>query len=614
MPLSFESLPTELLLQIVAYCNTARTLLQLSLTSRKLNQFVQNDGFRVFVQSRFPSLQTPPFWRDAAHALTTLSRNWDRKAFIARSIFPPEPQSLERSPGASWLQRQRKRSQQTMGYQSFIDSYERWTGGNWRSRHEVVTWGAGAELMMRSKKTGDLAEKEWHSRERTQNHTFLDQHHHMHDWFVYKEHGVIDGRDDITSVNLLRGVGDGPERVLIGRANGTLDQVSISAPKASSMVLCTYATGGRPVRSATLNAAPRPILAACLADNAIALYPSDAIAKHIAPLDEVTAVPPGAPGRTWSSRFLCRNRLAVGHGPSDHPILVYEISQTGFSQAPLRTFDIQPDTAAEESNGPVSTNSVHTSVYPIVPIDPSSAASGAEGDIFLSGGYDGNIRLHDLRSPASSTATFVDIIDNAAIYSLLVFGRERFIAGSSEYAQLKVFDLRMPGGRMYDYADAIPSSSSPSSSNCNIYLLHPPTSRRPTINRPIPRHAKSPIYSLSAPSPISPTFYAGLENGVIQLDAVSIFDRCPDPLFSTGLHSSSSPPSAKWDPGQDAIDLRLYERVTGNLTIRTQMGVNAAARSRRFRPQMGVDEVGRRRWDERWRVEVDGRVGAVLGS
>ncbi|CAF9916154.1 MAG: hypothetical protein HETSPECPRED_002778 [Heterodermia speciosa] len=629
MPLSLETLPTELLLQIVAHLDTARTLLQLSLTSKALNHFVQDDSFRVFVQTRFPSLQTPPFWRDAAHALTTLSRNWDRKAFVARSIAPPEPQPLEQSHRGPWRQQQRKRRQQTMGYQPVIDSYESWTSGNWKTRHEVVTWGAGAELMMRWKKTGDLAEKEWHSRDRTQRHTFLDQHHHMHDWFVYREHGTADGRDDITSVNLLHGVGHGPEHVLIGRANGRLDHVSISAQNSMATIVGTYATDGRSVRSATLNAAPRPILAACLADNAIALYPSDANAKDIAPLDEITAVPPGAPGRTWSSKFLCGSRLAVGHGPSGQPILVYEISPTGFSQAPLRTFDIQPDPAVELT-GPPATDGVHTtSVYPIIPIDPSSAAGGAEGDIFLSGCYDGNIRLHDLRSPASSTAMFVDIVDNSAIYSLLAFGRERFVAGSSQYAKLKIFDLRMPGGKIYNHRDVIPpkpsktstqtAHSSPSAQNYNIYLYPSPNLPYATPNRsnPIrpshnrPNSPNSPIYSLSAPSPISPTFYAGIENSVIQLDVVSILDRHPDPVFSTGLSSSSCAPwekSPKWDPGQEAINLRLYERVTGNVRIKTQLGVDEAGRrfcvGKSERARLGRKDVGEA-WDERWREGDD---------
>ena len=608
MPLSLDTLPVELLLQIVACCDNARTLLQLSLTSKKLNHFIQSDGFRVFVQSHFPSLQTPPFWRDAARALTTLSRNWDRKAFIARSIAPPEPQPLEQFPRDPSRQPHGRRRQQTMGYQPVIDSYESWSGGDWSSRHQVVAWGAGAELMLRCKKTGGLAEKEWHSREWAQRHTFLDQHHHMYEWIAYKEPGTTDGRDDITSVNLLHGVEDGSERVLIGRASGRLDHVSVSAQNLTSTIVGTYATGGRSVRSATLSAAPRPILAACLADSAIALYPSDASTKTIDPLDEVIAIPPGAPGRTWSSKFLCNNRLAVGRGPSGQPILVYEIDQTGFSHAPLRRFDIQPETA-EELNYASAPNSVHTtSVYPIIPIDPSSAAGGAEGDIFLSGGYDGNIRLHDLRSPASSTAIFEDVTDNSAIYSLLAFGRERFVAGASRYAMLKVFDLRMPGGKMYDYTNLIPQNSPNTSNqsaqsshnNYNIYLEKKASrySNRLLSNRP-----NSPIYSLSAPSPISPTFYAGIENGVVQLDLVSTFDRHQDPLFSTGLGSSSCATpwqmSWKWDPGHEAMCLRLYERrVTGNLEIRTQLGVDEAMA--RASMVERVRDGGVPVWDERW--------------
>lgn len=43
----------------------------------------------------------------------------------------------------------------------------------------------------------------------------------------------------------------------------------------------------------------------------------------------------------------------------------------------------------------------------------------------------------------------MDLAENSAIYSLLPLGRERFVAGASRYAMIKIFDLRMPGGKVY---------------------------------------------------------------------------------------------------------------------------------------------------------------------
>ncbi|KAG6990905.1 hypothetical protein G7Y79_00060g092090 [Physcia stellaris] len=622
--ISLVDLPAELLSQIVAHCETAQTLLNLSLTSKRLNDFIRSDGLRVFVQTKFPSLQTPPYWRDAAHALTTLSRNWDRKAFIARTIAPPKLQPLERNPRNAGYQNQRRRQQQTMGYQPVIDSYETWSGGNWISRKEVLVWGAGAELILRSKKTGDLAEQEWHAQESARRRSILDQHHHMHDWFVYKMSGTTDGRDDITSANILRGIDEGPEHVVVGRASGKLNHVRLSIQGSSASLIKTFITGGRSVRSAALSTATQPILAACLADNAIALYPTNSTIDDVSPLDEVAAVPPGAPGRTWSSRFLCNHRLAIGRGPSGQPILIYEIGQTGFSSTPLRRFDMQAE-IAEEKDHPSATNGTHTtSIYPIVPIAPSSAAGGAEGDIFLSGGYDGNIRLHDMRSPASSTARFVDIVDNSAIYSLLAFGRERFVAGASRFTMLKIFDLRMPGGKVYHYTDGLSSSpvTPPETSNPRLKNHvashksshtsdHPPDRNYNMYLNPIARNSHSgtgnslnlnpsrppldsPVYSLSSPSAFSPSFYAGVENGVVQLDVVSVQDRHPDPLFSRGIDSGPLSVDAKWDPNRDALGMYLYEHSRGNLEMRHQEPVSPTLfRSlRRFR--------GSEYWDLRW--------------
>lgn len=136
MALRFDQVPPELLVQIVSHCETATTLLSLSLTCKRIHDFIEKDGFRVFAQSRFPSFKTPPYWKDAAHGLTTLSRNWDRKAFLARRIEPYNEPHLTRKP----IRGMPPSRNQTMGYQPIIDSHEEWIGGDWSSRKETVVW------------------------------------------------------------------------------------------------------------------------------------------------------------------------------------------------------------------------------------------------------------------------------------------------------------------------------------------------------------------------------------------------------------------------------------------------------------------------------------------
>lgn len=608
MALSLDKLPPELLSQLVTHCENARTLLYLSLTCKRLNEFTRSDGWRIFVQTRFPSLRTPPFWKDAAHSLTTLSRNWDRKAFIARVLQPwQDPPSDRRRPAQC-------RQRQTMGYQPTIDSYEEIMGNKWHSRKEVLAWGGGAELVLRIRKTGDEARKSFKEYNLMHGSQFIDQHHHLHKWITYKDNGLVDGRDDITTVNILRPWqkdGEASEHIIVGRASGRLDLVAVDVAP-NSRVLCNFDTGGRSVRSATVNSSSdTPLIAACLADSAVSLYAATSEGALKTSLDEVLAVPPGKLGRTWSSRFLRHDRLAVGRGPSGQPLLIYSIGEAGFCDSPVRQYDIERrDGEFAPANGAQGRKSLRgssTSIYPVAPIAPSSITGGAEGDIFLSGGYDGNIRLHDLRSPASSMAIFTDIVDDSAIYSLLPLGQERFVAGASRYAMVKIFDLRMPGGKMYHASNLDPCSTDSSVSNtvnhsfsqsqpcCSYHFQAKEVRSNYNIYldaRGRRTRSDSPVYSLSSPSPYSPTFYAGVENSVAQVDVVSALDRHPDPLYTRPSIKTSEQLDIwrRWDPEQDAINLKLYEQSIGGVTIRTQ---------RRLSADMAGEHLDKG-WDERW--------------
>lgn len=224
--------------------------------------------------------------------------------------------------------------------------------------------------------------------------------------------------------------------------------------------------------------------------------------------------------------------------------------------------------------------------------------------------------LHDLRSPASSTAIFTDPVDSfSSIYSLVSFGRERFLAGGSRHSIIKVFDFRMPGGKVYYAADLEPCSSNdnapiPISSahgakhpvccqyhldmrcnrrNYNIFINSPSSTGRQLGYGPRGQRHESPVYSLSSPSPCSPTVFAGIENNVLQFDVISVMDRNPDPLYQTRRQRKRSENSVmkKWDPHSNVIQLALYEHHTGNVNLNVQQKVDQA---------IGL----RKGWDERW--------------
>lgn len=375
-------LPLELIGRIISYIETARSLCNLALTCQRLHHYIESDGFRIFVQHQFPSIQTPRFWKDASHALTSLSKNWDRRAFIARYLFPTAPVRTRR-PNAHAYHGGNPPGTQTMGYQPVIDSYEDWSGGNWSSRKQVVVWGAGADLFLRSKNMGNLAQKaKQHAFTKRQLQSFVDQHGHRSVWATYKDDRFVEGRDDITSINLLPSLSshtDDEEYLVVGRASGDLTLLNISTLGSQSRVITKFDTDQRPIQSATVNKSLDPLLAVCFSDRSLALYSMNTENRSSQSSDETVMTASTKPAKLWSTRFLRSDRLAIGLGPSHESIHVYSIGPDGLSKDPIRKFGFS-STKAE-------------STYAFAPTASSFSADGDAGEIFLSGGYDGNARF-----------------------------------------------------------------------------------------------------------------------------------------------------------------------------------------------------------------------------
>ena len=183
--------------------------------------------------------------------------------------------------------------------------------------------------------------------------------------------------------------------------------------------------------------------------------------------------------------------------------------------------------------------------------------------------------LHDLRTANSITAVFRDPVDTfSPIYSLLSIGTERFVAGGARHSIIKVFDLRMPGGKHYYEAK-------PGHRGWNVFLRPKETPSR--------RVTESPVYALSRTSQCSPTFFAGVESTVLQIDMVSVMDNHPDPLFKHGQTRIGGryDISRKWDPQGKVLCLPMYEHDTGPVNLMKQ---------RKVEHTRGSIEG----WDERW--------------
>ena len=102
------------------------------------------------------------------------------------------------------------------------------------------------------------------------------------------------------------------------------------------------------------------------------------------------------------------------------------------------------------------------------------------------------------------------------------------------------------------------------------------------------RKRDGPVYSLSSPSPCSPTVFAGVERDVLELDVVSVMDRNPDPIYQDMRERIGNVKVAeRWNPQSAVINMALYEHRHGNVILHKQQDVNHA---------FGL----RKGWDERW--------------
>ena len=340
--------------------------------------------------------------------------------------------------------------------------------------------------------------------------------------------------------------------------------------------------------------------------------------------------------RKRCARFLSNERLAVGiqglEGRDSSPIDVYAVTSHGLVHETV--------SATHSVRGARDIRTGRQCANAIASLDATASLVGRPGEVFLSGWTDGIVRLHDLRTPLVPTAEYMDGVDDGQILSLLPIGHERFLAGSHHNACLKTFDLRMPGARAYSYLDAAPADvpeptkPTPSFNNrdprqwtkiqgyerdreINIFIsVHVPVARRlwqPLPRRPdsrLPRYRGS-VYSLSTPSPTSPTVFAGIENYVIQLDFTSTDDVTGrrSKSFGFGLGISD-------EAREDILNLSCYERPrpshesTDPILLRKQVDwpqLESARNAKRNgwnynHASNSTDGEAEGGWDERWRL------------
>lgn len=615
----FEDLPIEILQLVAGHLPTASAIVNLSLTNKKLHERLSMDDyaiFRQFVLNKFPSISCPPFWKEAASVLTSRSRAWDRRGFIASACQPPRDDQY-------WPTRVEAR--QKFGFVPVIDSYETWETGV--DRREVLAWGAAGRLRLRITENGTTSWRAWRTRD-----DHLPQ-------------------NDILDVRLLKPQqrqAESNDQIIVRRANREVVKVEYGVeggdtlpeamyPSDQFLQRTVYVTGSDFIDCVDTSSAVNPMLAVCNTKT-IQLFPVHSEEKITQPSNIYQLAQNFQfKSRKRCAKFLSDEKLALG-------IQFLE----GQTQSPIDVYHVTPHGLVEEMSTPAHSLRISGSqlgrhcANAIAPLDTTASVSGRPGQVFLSGWSDGIARLHDLRTPLACEGEYTDGVDDGQILSLLPIGHERFLAGSHHNACLKTFDLRMSGSRAYCYLDAVkphshlsafkniadpaPSDSHPSENasstyrpdkEINIFLsLHVPRVRRiwqPLPRRPdarLPRYRGS-VYSLSAPSAFSPTVFVGIENDVIQVDFKStddvtgprsrffdhdIYPRDPEDVLNLSCYERPR-------PGYESTDPVLLRKQVDWIDKRNVHTAPIQANNRRA----GKAEPG---WDERWRLATYDRQGA----
>ncbi|KAF7719945.1 Uncharacterized protein PECH_005802 [Penicillium ucsense] len=508
--MKFTDLPPEIICEVVLHLPTANAITRLSQTCRQIYKILRAEEtrlFRVFVQNKFPSIQTPPFWKDAACALTSRSRALDRLGVIGRFMIVPE--TITRI----GLQGEARQDNPTLGYRPPIDSYEFWDGESWAARKEVLAWGAGEKLLIRTRRRGKQCSDEW---------------------VLFNDVDQPSSHDDILGLHFLEAEhdkGKETENMIFGRRRGDLRHVAVSSHGASHEYKKTFHTEGLELSETDLfRGADGPILCAQFLQGTTALY-------HVETQDEIVQpfawIQPERSSRGRSSKILSSTRIAVATMDEKDSLVISRIRPDGVSTEETIGSGILA------MDGHVRNHYARQAISAIEPLN-NHPLGGHSGSVFLAAWGDRIVRLHDLRSPRQYETAYEDPTDDNSVYSLKAFGHDRFIVGSGGNALIKLFDLRCTN---YSYLHAHGSrpkapSNAPiahnqgqyPSKNFNIFLSAPlPASfftsltaqfRRRTQVRPY----RGPIYSLSTPSPSSPTVYTGVAGGLIRLDFASTDD------------------------------------------------------------------------------------------
>jgi hypothetical protein len=317
---NLESLPDELVLDIVQHLNIARDVAHLGSSSRRFHNFVQHHGWRRFVRGGFPSLRIPSNtttrWDEVAGRLTYLDQCWEKRAFLIH-----EYSEEKKAKGVGRQQRRAPSNRQSVSFHPVLDARLLSSLDK-----ELVVWGVGEELIARfNPTTGGTSDHEWYK---------LDG----------QKSGYSSGFGDVTALSVIeRG---GSAEILVGRANGDLHLVTASGDQFGNIVQSLASPeeaspgAGRLPRKSPGQIAltwtewePEMNLVASCKQSYLTLYDiHDTETENMKPILSYDLSQDSAPGETSlvrSAKFLSGDTIACALGGTREPVRWAQLTPTG---------------------------------------------------------------------------------------------------------------------------------------------------------------------------------------------------------------------------------------------------------------------------------------------
>lgn len=451
-----ESLPDDLILEIVGHLDTARDVASITSSSRRTYNLLHQDGWKSFVKTQFPSLLVPASpstsWAAVADRLTYLDRCWEKRAFQL-NVFKEKPRI-----GGHRIPRQ------SVLFNAIVD-----VACHSSSGEEMLVWGAGEDLVLRRSGAGSTAPQHW-----TQLRGY--------------EHGYSAGTGDVTALSVLER--EATWEVVVGRASGELELLSAADDSLGQVVhrfLPALEAGSAPI-AAALKASPAQtaiswaqweprsgLLASCKG-SVLTLYNLAAAAaeeeegevRPAASCDVSRLSPADEACLTRSVKFFNHDSIACALGGSRESLRWGKITPHGIALFHAsRNERVIEERMARLELLPFE----KTTVRAIEPVN------GRDSSLLLSAWDDGTYRcvccfsllrgrnvltrktrLTDVRTPSDHDTIYRDQFQPySAGSSLLVYGTERFVAGSKSQPDIRIFDFRYP--KIYHHSKAYACSS-----------------------------------------------------------------------------------------------------------------------------------------------------------